>query len=265
MSNFGGSNLKNDSPDDTGQRVVIVTGGSRGIGAAVARAAARQGYAVAVNFASDAVAAQSVVQAIVSSGGVAKAYRADISKEEDVVNLFRDVEQELGSLSVLINNGGVTAGFSRVDEVSAAALSHVFAVNVIGAFLCCREAVRRMSRKHGGRGGSIVNISSRAAQLGGSGEWVHYAATKGALDTLTVGLAREVASEGVRVNAIAAGLIDTELHAAAGSPDRASQLAASIPLGRPGSPDEVAEAVLWLISPQAAYVTGAIVPVSGGR
>jgi NAD(P)-dependent dehydrogenase (short-subunit alcohol dehydrogenase family) len=245
--------------------VAIVTGGGRGIGAAIARGLAADGYAVAVNYASNNSAAAQVVSEIAAAGGAAIAVQADVAKEDEVKRLFETVDRRFGSLTVLVNNGGVTAGFSRVEELTAAALERVFAVNAFGAFLCCREAVRRMSTRRGGAGGSIVNVSSRAAQLGGAGEWIHYAASKGALDTLTVGLAREVAAEGIRVNAVAPGLIDTELHAAAGLPERVDRMAPSVPMARAGSADEVANCVRFLVSPAAAYVTAAIVPVSGGR
>lgn len=245
--------------------VAIVTGGGRGIGAAIAKGLAADGYAVAVNYASNESAAAKTVSEIVGNGGTAIAVQADVAKEADVIRLFETVDRRLGAPTVLVNNGGVTGGFSRLAELPASALARVFSVNVFGAFLCCREAVRRMSRSRGGAGGSIVNVSSRAAQLGGAGEWIHYAASKGALDTLTVGLAREVAAEGIRVNAVAPGLIDTELHAAAGMPDRVERMAPTVPMTRTGTAAEVADCVRFLVSPAAAYVTGAVLPVSGGR
>jgi NAD(P)-dependent dehydrogenase (short-subunit alcohol dehydrogenase family) len=248
-----------------GSNVAIVTGSGRGIGAAIVKGLAEDGYAVAVNYIHNEAAASQVVSEIKSAGGIAFAIQADISKDADVVRLFAAVDRNFGTLTALINNGGVTGKFGRVEELSAATLESVFSVNVIGAFLCCREAVRRMSTRNGGSGGNIVNISSRDAQIGGAGEWIHYAATKGALDTLTIGLAREVAAEGIRVNAVAPGLIDTELHAAAGIPDRMQRLAPTVPMGRPGTADEVAGCVRFLLSPAAAYVTAAILPVSGGR
>ncbi len=245
--------------------VAIVTGGGRGIGAAIAKGLAADGYAVAVNYASNESAAAKTVAEIVGNGGTAIAVQADVAKEADVIRLFATVDRRLGAPTVLVNNGGVTGGFSRLAELPASALERVFSVNVFGAFLCCREAVRRMSRSRGGAGGSIVNVSSRAAQLGGAGEWIHYAASKGALDTLTVGLAREVAAEGIRVNAVAPGLIDTELHAAAGMPDRVERMAPTVPMARTGTAAEVADCVRFLVSPAAAYVTGVVLPVSGGR
>ncbi len=248
-----------------GSNVAIVTGSGRGIGAAIAKGLAKDGYAVAVNYINDEAAASQVVSEIKSAGGTAFAIQADVSKDADVVRLFDAVDRILGTLTALINNGGVTGKFGRLEELSAATLERVFSINVIGTFLCCREAVRRMSTRSGGPGGNIVNISSRAAQIGGAGEWIHYAASKGAIDTLTIGLAREVAAEGIRVNAVAPGLIETELHAAARIPDRMQRLAPTVPMGRAGTADEVAGCVRFLLSPAAAYVTAAILPVSGGR
>jgi len=250
---------------DTAKGMMIVTGGGRGIGAAIARLAGGHGYAVAVNYASDAAAAEAVVQDIRAAGGRAVAIAGDVASEAAILQLFETAETALGPLAVLVNNAGITGGFARVDAVEPAMLERVFAVNVVGAFLCAREAVRRLSTRSGGKGGSIVNISSRAAGIGGGGEWVHYAASKGAIDTLTLGLAREVAAEGIRVNAVSPGLIETELHAAAGAPDRVARLSAGVPIGRAGTAEEVAEAVLWLASDAAAYVTGTILAVSGGR
>jgi NAD(P)-dependent dehydrogenase (short-subunit alcohol dehydrogenase family) len=244
---------------------LIVTGGSRGIGAAISRLAAARGYAVAVNYFSDANAANHLVQEILSAGGRAAAIQADVGSEPDILRLFETAEKNLGPLSALVNNAGVTGGFARVDSVEGSVLARVMAVNVTGAFLCAREAVRRLSTKHGGHGGAIVNISSRAAQLGSSGEWVHYAASKGAINTLTIGLAREVATEGIRVNAVAPGLVDTDIHAASGDPGRLARLVSTIPLGRPGLPQEIAEGVLWLLSPAASFVTGSILQITGGR
>jgi NAD(P)-dependent dehydrogenase (short-subunit alcohol dehydrogenase family) len=247
------------------EKLAIVTGGGRGIGAAISRALAADGYTIVVNYAGDKASADQTVEEIHMAGGKALAVQADISKEEDVLRLFHTADEAFGAPAVLVNNGGITGGFSRVEAISAETLQRVFAVNVTGAFLCCREAVKRMSTKHGGAGGVIVNVSSRAGQLGGSGEWVHYAATKGAIDTLTVGLGREVALEGIRVNAVAAGLVDTDLHAAAGDPDRAARLAVAMPMGRAGTAEEIAQSVRWLVSPSASYVTAAIIAVSGGR
>jgi len=244
---------------------LIVTGASRGIGAAIARLAGARGYAVGVNFCSGATEAQRVVDEIVSGGGRAVAIPADVSREEDIVRMFATVERELGPISGLVNNAGVTGGFARVEEVTAEAIREVFAVNVAGTILCAREAVRRMSTRRGGSGGAIVNISSRAAHTGAAGEWVHYAASKGAIGSFTIGLAREVATEGIRVNAVAPGLIDTELHAANGEPGRLQRLMPSIPMQRAGLPQEVAEGVLWLLSPAASYTTGAILEIGGGR
>lgn len=244
---------------------LIVTGGGRGIGAAVARLATRHGYAVVVNYVADESAASSVVREIEQGHGRAVAIQADVSQEKDVLQLFESAERTLGRVVGLVNNAGITGGFSRLEDLEAANLERVLAINVTGAMLCAREAVRRFSTRRGGSGGAIVNISSRAAQLGSAGEWIHYAVTKGAIDTLTIGLAREVASEGIRVNAVAPGLVETDIHAAAGEPGRPQRLAPGIPLGRAGKPEEVAEAVLWLLSPAAAYITGAILPVSGGR
>jgi NAD(P)-dependent dehydrogenase (short-subunit alcohol dehydrogenase family) len=244
---------------------LIVTGASRGIGAAVALLAGARGFAVAVNYARDGAAAEAVAAAIVAGGGRAVAVQADVAREPEVLRLFAKAERALGPLGALVNNAGVTGGFARVEDVTAAAVERALAVNVAGSILCAREAVRRMSNRRGGAGGAIVNISSLAARTGGSGEWVHYAASKGAVNTLTVGLAREVAAEGVRVNAVAPGLIATDLHAASGAPDRVARMAPSVPMGRGGTAEEVAEAVLWLLSPAASYVTGTILEVGGGR
>jgi NAD(P)-dependent dehydrogenase (short-subunit alcohol dehydrogenase family) len=244
---------------------IVVTGASRGIGAAVAKLAAGAGYAVAVNFNHDEKNAQKLMSEIVASGHRALAVQADVAREADILRMFQTADQELGPITALVNNAGITAGFARVEAVSADALERVFAVNVIGAILCAREAVKRMSMKNGGAGGAIVNISSRAAHTGGGSEWVHYAATKGAIDSFTIGLAREVATERVRVNAVAPGLIETDLHAANGEPGRIQRLTPSIPMQRAGQPEEVAEAVLWLLSPAASYVTGTILNVGGGR
>jgi len=244
---------------------LIVTGASRGIGAAIAKLAGARGFSVAINFATGETEAQAIAEQIVSDGGRACAIQADVAREEDVLRLFETAERELGPIKALVNNAAITGGFSRVESVSANTLTQVMAVNVTGAILCAREAVRRMSTGRGGTGGAIVNISSRAARTGSAGEWVHYAATKGAIDSFTIGLAREVATEGIRVNAVAPGLIETGLHAANGAPDRLDRLAAIIPMQRPGTALEVAEGVLWLLSPAASYTTGAILEIGGGR
>jgi NAD(P)-dependent dehydrogenase (short-subunit alcohol dehydrogenase family) len=246
-------------------RTLIVTGGSRGIGAAVACLAGSRGYHVAVNFLGNEAAAQSVVQKIRSSGGCAIAIPGDVALEADILRLFQKTEEELGPIDGLVNNAGITGGFSRIEALGAASLAQVLATNVAGTILCSREAVKRMSTRHGGRGGVIVNISSLAARTGGAGEWVHYAASKGAVNSFTIGLAREVASEGIRVNAVSPGLIETEIHAANGAPDRLERLSPTIPLRRAGFPTEVAEGVLWLLSDAASYTTGTILEIGGGR
>ena len=244
---------------------LIVTGGSRGIGAAVATVAGERGYAVAVNFSTGEAEAGKVVDEIVAGGGRAISIHADVSNEAQIVRMFKTAERELGPIKALVNNAGITGGFARVEEVSAEAITNVFAVNVAGTMLCSREAVRRMSARRGGTGGAIVNISSRAAQYGSAGEWVHYAASKGAIDSFTIGLAREVATEGIRVNAVAPGLVDTGLHAVNGDPNRLQRMMGSIPMGRAGAPREIAEGVLWLLSSAASYTTGAILQIGGGR
>jgi NAD(P)-dependent dehydrogenase (short-subunit alcohol dehydrogenase family) len=244
---------------------LIVTGASRGIGAAIARLAAQHGYAVAVNFNSGEKEAKIIVAEIKAAGGRALAIPADVSHEEQIIELFNTAERELGPIKALVNNAGITGGFARVENVTADAIAKTLAVNVTGSILCAREAVRRMSTKRGGSGGAIVNISSIAARTGAAGEWVHYAASKGAIDSFTVGLAREVATEGIRVNAVKPGLVDTEIHATSGEPGRLQRLMGTIPMNRPGQPSEVAEAVLWLLSPAASYVTGSILEIGGGR
>lgn len=242
-------------------RTLIVTGASRGIGAEIARRAGARGYAVAVNFSADREGAEALARKL----SRAVAIHGDVSDDAQVRRLFEVAERELGPVRALVNNAGITGGFARVDSIDAARVSRMLAVNVLGAMLCSREAVRRMSTLHGGAGGAIVNISSLAARTGGAGEWVHYAASKGAVDTFTIGLAREVASEGIRVNAVAPGVIETGLHAANGAPDRAARMAPGIPMRRAGTPTEVAEAVLWLLSDAASYVTGTILEAGGGR
>ncbi|MFC4638180.1 SDR family oxidoreductase [Deinococcus hohokamensis] len=244
---------------------LIVTGGSRGIGAATALLAAQRGYAVAVNYRRDEAAAQQVVAAIEQAGGRATAVQADVSLEADVPRLFEEAVSRLGPLCALVNNAGVLERQARVDELDAARLQRVLATNVVGPFLCAREAVRRLSSRYGGPGGVIVNVSSRAAVLGSAGEYVDYAASKCALDTLTVGLAREVAAEHIRVNGVRPGLIDTEIHSLGGEPQRVARLAPGVPLGRGGRAEEVAQAIVWLLSDEASYVTGTILDVSGGR
>ena len=245
--------------------MLLVTGGSRGIGAAVVRLAAGAGYPVAFTYVQDAAAAESLATDIGAGGGRAFAVRADVAVEDDIVRAFDAAEAELGPLAGLVNNAGITGPLRRVESVDAAMLERVFAVNVIGTLLCAREAVRRMSTAHGGAGGAIVNVSSVAARLGGPGDYVHYAASKGAVDSLTVGLAREVASEGIRVNAVSPGLIETEIHAATGDPGRLARMVPGVPMRRAGTAEEVAQTILWLLSPAASYVTGANLDVSGGR
>ena len=218
-----------------------------------------------MNYVRDQAAANAVVAGIVSTGGRACAIQADVASGADIVRLFETAERSLGPIGALVNNAAITGGFCRVEAVTAAQLDELFRVNITGTILCSREAIRRMSTAHGGAGGAIVNISTLATRIGGSGEWVHYAASKGAIDTFTLGLAREVAAEGVRVNAVSPGLVETGLHAAAGEPDRPRRLAPGIPMKRPGTPSEIAEAIVWLLSPAASYVTGSILEVGGGR
>lgn len=246
-------------------KLVLITGGSRGIGAATALLAGRQGYAVAVNYSANALAADSVVRQIRESGGQAMAVQADVSQEAQVLAMFEKIDAWLGPLSALVNNAGVVDRSTRVDVITLERLQRMFAINVFGSFLCAREAVRRMSTRHGGAGGSIVNVSSAAARLGGAGQYVDYAAAKGAIDTFTIGLAREVAAEGIRVNAVRPGLIETEIHASGGLPNRAWELAPQVPMLRPGSAQEVAESIAWLLGDKASYITGALLDVTGGR
>jgi NAD(P)-dependent dehydrogenase (short-subunit alcohol dehydrogenase family) len=247
------------------QPVMIVTGGSQGIGEAVGRLAAKRGYAVALTYQSNEALARAVVADITAAGGRAIAVRAEMADEASILALYQVVEAELGPVTALVNNAGTPGPMGKIDTVTAATLDMVLAVNVRGPFLMIREAVARMATDRGGAGGAIVNISSRAAELGGAGEWIHYAASKGALDSLTVGASKELAQRGIRVNAVSPGLIQTDLHARAGLPDRLTRLVAGVPMGRVGSTDEVANAVLWLLSPEASYITGVIVPISGGR
>lgn len=245
--------------------VMIVTGAGRGIGAATARLAAQRGYAVCINYRSDRGAAEALAQAIRSAGGRAITVAADVASEADVERLFRTVDRELGVVTALVNNAGVLERQMRVQDVDAARLQRILATNVIGTLLCAREAVRRMSTRMGGQGGAIVNVSSVAARLGAPGEYVDYAASKGAVDTFTVGLSREVAGEGIRVNAVRPGYIHTQMHASGGEPGRVERISASLPMQRGGQPEEVAHAILWLLSDEASYTTGTFIDLAGGR
>ena len=246
-------------------KVVLITGASRGIGAATAHLASRRGYAVCVNYRSDQAAADRVVTDITEAGGRAVAVGADVSVESDVIRLFDTCDKSLGSLTALVNNAGILEAQARVEAMTLDRLQRVFATNVFGAFMCSREAVKRMSTKHGGAGGAIVNVSSAASRLGSAGEYVDYAASKGAIDTMTLGLAREVAEEDIRVNAVRAGFIYTDIHASGGEPDRVERVKAAVPMKRGGTADEVAQVILWLLSDAASYVTGSLVDAAGGR
>lgn len=246
-------------------RVAIITGSSRGIGAATAKLLASADYRVCVNFRSDDVAAESVVRTLTAAGSTAIAVQADVSSESDVVRLFKTVDEQLGSVTALVNNAGIVLPQMRVEDMDARRITEILSTNVTSAFLCCREAVKRMSHLHGGQGGSIVNVSSAASRIGSAGEYVDYAASKGAIDTLTRGLSLEVAAEGIRVNCVRPGFIYTEMHAAGGEPGRVDRLAASIPMKRGGKPMEVANSILWLLSDEASYITGTFIEVSGGR
>lgn len=246
-------------------RVALVTGGSRGIGAACALLAAKDGWAVAVNYTQNSLAADEVVRQIRSAGGTAMAVQADVGDEAQVMRMFEQVDAKLGRLSALVNNAGVVDMPQRVDQMDVARLERMFRINVTGSFVCAREAIKRMSTQHGGSGGVIVNLSSAAARLGSPGQYVDYAAAKGAIDVLTLGLAKEVGAEGIRVNAVRPGLIDTEIHASGGLPNRAHELAHLVPMQRPGTAQEVARAIVWLISDDASYTTGSVVDVTGGR
>lgn len=246
-------------------KVILITGGSRGIGAATARLAARAGYRVCINFHRNAVAAESVVAEILDAGGVVIAVQADVSSEKDVLCLFDTAEDQLGRVTALVNNAGILENQSRLSEMSLERFQRVFAINVAGSFLCAREAVRRMSLKNGGAGGSIVNVSSGAAKHGAPNEYIDYAASKGAIDTMTIGLAKEVANEGIRVNAVRPGLIYTDIHASGGEAGRVDRLRHLVPMQRGGQPEEVARAILWLLSEEASYITGTLLDVTGGR
>lgn len=246
-------------------KVLLVTGGSRGIGAATALLAAQTGWSVAVNYTANSLAADEVVRQIRASGGQAMAVQADVAEEAQVLRMFEHIDAKLGRLSGLVNNAGVVDVASRLDEMSVARLKRMFDINVIGSLVCAREAVRRMSTKHGGEGGSIVNVSSAAARLGAPGQYVDYAAAKGAIDAFTIGLAKEVAAEGIRVNAVRPGLIETEIHASGGLPNRVKDLQHLVPIGRGGSAKEVAEGIVWLLSDSASYTTMSFLDISGGR
>jgi NAD(P)-dependent dehydrogenase (short-subunit alcohol dehydrogenase family) len=246
-------------------KLVLITGGSRGIGAASALLAARQGYAVAVNYTTNSLAADEVVRQIRQQGGQAITVQADVAKEAQVLAMFEKIDAKLGRLTALVNNAGVVDQTTRVDAITYERLRRMFEINVFGSFLCAREAVKRMSTRYGGAGGSIVNVSSVAARLGGPGLYVDYAAAKGAIDTFTIGLAKEVAAEGIRVNAVRPGIIETEIHASGGLPDRARDLAPQVPMQRAGSALEVAQAIVWLLSEDSSYTTGAMLDVAGGR
>ena len=244
---------------------LLITGASRGIGAATARLAANGGYRVCINYPSAREQAEALVTEIAAAGGCAIAVQADVSREADVVRLFATCDAQFGPLSGLVNNAGILDLQSRVEDFSAERVRRIFDTNVIGAFLCAREAVRRMSTRHGGKGGAIVNVSSAAARIGSPNEYVDYAASKAALDALTLGLAQEVATDGIRVNSVRPGVIYTEMHARGGEPDRVERVKSNVPMKRGGNPDEVARAILWLLSDEASYTTGAILDVSGGR
>jgi NAD(P)-dependent dehydrogenase (short-subunit alcohol dehydrogenase family) len=244
---------------------MIITGGGRGIGAATALLGAERGYAVAVSYRSNFEAAEALVKKIRSRGGKAIAVPGDVAAEEDVLRLFQATDRELGRVTALVNNAGIVDRGMRVEHMSAARIARMFAVNVTGSILCAREAVKRMSRRNGGGGGAIVNLSSIAARLGGAGEYVDYAAAKGAIDTFTIGLSKEVGPDGIRVNAVRPGVIRTEIHEASGDPARVERIGASAPLQRPGEAEEVARVIVWLLSAEASYMTGALVDVTGGR
>lgn len=245
-------------------RIVIVTGGSRGIGAATAKLAAKAGYRVCIAYLTRDSAAQAIVDAIRADGGEAMAVQADVGREADVVRLFDEVDRHFGELTALVNNAGILERQMRVEEMDAQRLTRVFNANVVGSFLCAREAVRRMSTRHGGHGGAIVNVSSVASRLGSPNEYIDYAASKAAIDTLTLGLAKEVAAEGIRVNAVRPGSIYTEIHASGGEPGRVDRVKSRIPMQRGGEADEIARAIVWLLSDEASYMTGSLVDVSGG-
>ncbi len=246
-------------------KVLLVTGGSRGIGAATAWLAAQQDWAVAVNYTANSLAADEVVRRIRAIGGTAITVQADVADEAQVLRMFEKVDAKLGRLTGLVNNAGVVDVTARVDEMDVARWKRMFDINVIGSMLCAREAVRRMSTRHGGEGGSIVNVSSAASRLGSPGQYVDYAAAKGAIDSFTIGLAKEVAAEGVRVNAVRPGLIETEIHASGGLPNRVNDLKQLVPMQRGGTADEVAQAIVWLLSDAASYTTMSLLDVSGGR
>jgi len=246
-------------------KTLLITGASRGIGAACAILAAERGWNVAINYRADGEAAAAIVRTIEEAGGSAFAVQADVSREDDVLRMFATLDERCGRLDGLVNNAGILARQMRVEQMDAARIGRILATNVTGSFLCAREAVLRMSTKHGGSGGAIVNVSSRAAVLGSSGEYVDYAASKAALDALTIGLSKEVANEGIRVNGVRPGLIDTEMHASGGEPGRIARLQGAVPMGRGGEAIEVARAILWLLSDEATYTTGSFIEVSGGR